>query len=59
MQVTLSSAAKKQIEALPALGQVRVAVAIQALAVYPNVSGVKALKGEHKGLFRRNIDVLP
>jgi mRNA-degrading endonuclease RelE of RelBE toxin-antitoxin system len=52
MQVTLSSTAKKQIEALPALVQVRIAAAIQALAAYPNVPGVKALKGAHKGTFR-------
>ena len=50
--VTLTHAAKKDIDSLPAVAQARVAARIAALSAYPLVSGVKALKGKLKGQFR-------
>lgn len=50
--VLLSKSAQKDIDSLPVVVQARVAEKIVALAAYPGVSGVKALKGEHKGTYR-------
>ena len=52
MAVSISAAAKKAIEKLPAVVKVRVADRVALLADYPAVSGVKALKGERKGEYR-------
>ena len=50
--VLLSKSAQRDVETLPAVVQARVAEKIVALAAYPNVAGVKALKGALKGTYR-------
>lgn len=50
--VNISKAAQKDIASLPVLVQVRVQDAILLLAAYPQVVGVKALKGSLKGQYR-------
>jgi mRNA interferase RelE/StbE len=50
--VNISKAAQKDIASLPVLVQVRVQDAILGLAAYPQVVGVKALKGSLKGQYR-------
>lgn len=50
--VLISKAAQKDITALPVAIQVRVQDAILGLAAYPQVSGIKALKGSLRGKYR-------
>ena len=50
--VVLSKSAQRDIDALPAVIQARVAAKIAALAAYPDVTGVKSLKGKLKGTYR-------
>ncbi len=50
--VLITKSAQKEIQNLPALVQVRVQDVILGLVEYPNVVGVKALKGSRKGEYR-------
>lgn len=52
MKVLITKTARKDIEALPLLVQVRIENAILKLASYPEVAGIKALKGGLKGSLR-------
>ncbi|MCL2779444.1 MAG: type II toxin-antitoxin system RelE/ParE family toxin [Polyangiaceae bacterium] len=52
VEVLLSRAAQKDIANLPLVVQVRVQDAILRLASYPDITGVKALKGALRGKFR-------
>ena len=53
--VLTTASALRDIEKLPATVQVRVADKLVALAAYPQVAGVKALKGALKGTYRVRI----
>ncbi len=50
--ITLTKSAQKSIADLPAVMKARVAAKLAELFAYPNVSGVKALKGALKGQYR-------
>ena len=50
--VLLTKSAAKDVLGLPAIVQARAAAKFVELASYPNVSGVKALKGALKGRYR-------
>jgi mRNA-degrading endonuclease RelE of RelBE toxin-antitoxin system len=52
VEVFLSRAAQKDIASLPLVVQIRVQDAILRLASYPDITGVKALKGALRGQFR-------
>lgn len=55
MRVLIEPKAQKQFDRLPDVLQARVRDAIASLHAYPNVRGVKALKGSLKGSFRLRI----
>ncbi len=53
--VLISKAAQKDFNGLPASVQASVNDMFLALANYPNVTGIKALKGGMKGLLRARV----
>lgn len=55
VEVLYTKAAAKDLLDLPAIVKARVGDEIEKLRGYPNVAGIKALKGEHKGEFRVRI----
>lgn len=55
MRVLIEPKAQKQFDRLPDLLQARVRDAIGSLQAYPNVLGVKSLKGALKGSFRLRV----
>ncbi len=50
--VVFTKSASKSVADLPAIVQARIAAKIAELFSYPNVTGIKALKGAFKGHFR-------
>jgi len=52
LRVVLESQAKKDFAALPATIQARVVSILERLALWPNVSGAKPMRGNLKGHYR-------
>lgn len=50
--VLLSKGAQKDVDGLPVDVHVRVIAKLDDLRNYPNVAGIKALKGAHRGEYR-------
>jgi len=50
--VSISKAAQKDIDGLPAVAKAQVAAVLTLLPNYPAIVGVKALKGALKGTYR-------